>query len=296
MGEGDRAGTSVAGGVGMTLPQTRYAASSDGVSIAYWTMGSGSPLVVMPALPWSHIQLELETPSVANFYGTLASTRMLVRYDNRGSGLSQLDVRDFSLDAMVLDLEAVVGHLGLDQFALAGFIHAGPPAIAYAARHPERVTHLVLWCSYARASDYVASPQIQATRDLRTRDWKLYTETLAHLTVGWEEGDHAHEYASLLRECVTPENADTVYEAASSFDVTAILQQITAPTLVFHRREIVWLDADIARSLAAGIPDARLVIVEGSSAMPYLDDLDATAAILDEFLSGADDRSAAELP
>jgi Predicted hydrolases or acyltransferases (alpha/beta hydrolase superfamily) len=269
----------------MTLPQTRYATTSDGVSLAYWTMGDGDPYVVMPALPWSHIELEFETPGVEGFYRALATERMLVRYDNRGSGLSQRDVTDVSLDAMVRDLETVVDHLGLEKFALAGFIHAGPPSIAYAARHPERVSHLVLWCTYARASDYVASQQVQATRDLRSRDWTLYTETLAHVTVGWEAGEHAHRYAAILRECVTREQADAIYEATTSFDVMDDLASVKAPTLVFHRRDLAWLDADIARSLAAGIPDARLIIVEGTSAMPYLDNFDTTNAILDEFLS-----------
>jgi pimeloyl-ACP methyl ester carboxylesterase len=272
-------------------PRIQYAKTQDGVSIAFWTLGRGQPFVVMPALPWSHIQLECETPEVERFYKSLARRRMLVRYDNRGSGLSERDVSDLSLDAMVLDLEAVVNHLGLERFALAGFIHAGPVAIAYAARHPERLSHLVLWCAYARASDYLGAPQVEATRALRATDWALYTETLAHVVVGWETGEHAHRYASLLRECVTPHGAQAAHEATSTFDVATLLGQLKPPTLVFHRRGIDWLDIEIARDLAAEIPDARLAIVDGTSAMPYLDDVETTINAVDEFLSEGHEES-----
>src|SRR4030067_709391 len=97
--------------------------------------------------------------------------RMLVRYDGRGSGLSDREVSDYSLEAWLLDLEAVVERLGLERFALWGSGLAGPTAIAYAARYPERVSHLLLWCSYVRGSDFWRSPRNQAFRAIRETDW-----------------------------------------------------------------------------------------------------------------------------
>ena len=134
-------------------PRIQYAQAADGVSIAFCTAGEGQPLVWLNALPFSHIQLEWQLPDISTWYERLAQRRKFVRYDYRGSGLSDRDVTDYSLDAHVLDLEAVVDRLGLEPFNLFAIFHAGPVAIAYAARHPERVSHLVLWCSWARGSD-----------------------------------------------------------------------------------------------------------------------------------------------
>ncbi|MCH7578020.1 MAG: alpha/beta fold hydrolase [Chloroflexi bacterium] len=105
------------------------------------------------------MQLEWQYPEFRRWFERLARERRVVRYESRGHGLSDRDVVDRSLDAYVLDLEAVVDSLGLERFTLMGVAHMGPVAIAYAVHHPERVSHLILWSSFARASDYVASRQ-----------------------------------------------------------------------------------------------------------------------------------------
>ncbi len=122
----------------------QYAQTKDGVSIAFSTLGSGMPLVMTPGLLWAHLQMGWENPYWRSFDERLAEKRKLIGYNHRGSGLSERKVTNFSLDIFVSDLEAVVDHLGLDRFALIGFLLSGPVAIAYAARHPERVSHLVL--------------------------------------------------------------------------------------------------------------------------------------------------------
>ena len=149
-------------------PSIQYAQTNDGVNIAFWTLGEGEPLVHMPILI-SNIELEWQIPECRRWYERLARGRKLIRYDFRGSGLSQRNVPNlttFALEAQVLDLEAVVDRLGLEKFVLCGFMHSGPPAIAYAARHPERVSRLILWCTYARATDWSQVPQTQAVRSL----------------------------------------------------------------------------------------------------------------------------------
>src|SRR4030067_242589 len=109
-------------------PRIQYAKTTDGVSIAFWTLGEGMPLVHM-SVAFSHTQMEWQIAEYRRWYERLANKRMLVLYDYRGFGLSERNVTDFSLDAQVLDMEAVVDRLGLEKFALLGLMHSGPVAI-----------------------------------------------------------------------------------------------------------------------------------------------------------------------
>jgi len=210
----------------------------------------------------------------------------------RGHGLSDRDVADFSLDAHVTDLEAVVDRLGLERFALLAVFHSGPVAIAYAARCPERVSHLLLWFAYTRSSDVSLTPQVETIRALVDSDWELYTETAAHAIVGWSEGEAAHRFASFQRESVTREVFRAAIGAAREFDVAALLPQVTSPTLVLHRRQYPQLNVDVARGLASRIPDARLAVLEGASIMPWVGDMEAVFTAVDEFLSEGEEPTA----
>ena len=273
-------------------PRIQYAQTADGVSIAFCVMGEGMPLVMMPNVPWSHVQLEWRVPGWRRWHEGLAQKRMLVRYDCRGSGLSDRDVTDFSLDAYLLDLRAVVDRLGLQRFALVGPINAGPVAIAYAARHPERVSHLLLWCSWARTRD-TASPQLRGWRRLLDVDWETYTQTVAHALMGWSVGEPAHRYAALIRESITWEAARAAVGANREFDVTALLPQVDSPTLVLHRRQVPLPDVDVARGLASRIPHARLALLEGTAGWPGLGDMGAVLAAIDEFLGEGEEAAVA---
>lgn len=274
-------------------PRIRYATTADGVSIAFWTLGEGSPLVYMAGGPWSHIEL-WDIPECRRWYERLAKKRMLVRYDVRGTGFSERDVSDHSLDALVLDVEAVVNRLGLDGFDIFGAADAGPVAVAYADRHPERVSRLILWCSWARRSD-IDSPRIRAWLGLMDQDWELMTDTCAHLALGWSAGEVGRYAARRLRESVTPEAAKAALAARSEFDVTNLLPKLKVPTLVLHRGGIPWLPVDIARELASRIPDARLSVVEGESTAPYLGDTEAAASAIDAFLGDGEEGRTARL-
>ena len=268
-------------------PRIQYAKTKDGVSIAFWTLGEGMPLVVMPNVPFGHAQLEWQIPEYRDWFEQLAQKRLLVRYDGRGFGLSDWDVTDHSLDARVLDVEAVAARLGLERFALFAPLHSGPPGIAYAARHPEQVSHLVLWCAYARPPDYARSPQVQTLRLLIAQDWKLYTETVAHAVLGWSAGEPARQMAALMQECVTPEAAQAALGATVDFDAAPLLEHVKSPTLVMHRRQYPLMDVEVARRLASHIPNARLALLEGASLAPFLGDTEAVLAAIDEFLGPA---------
>jgi class 3 adenylate cyclase len=240
--------------------------------------------------------MEHRDPRWRRWYERLAEKRKLVRYDMRGSGLSERDVTDYSLDALMLDLEAVADRLGSERFALFGLAYAGPVAIAYAARHPERVSRLVLWCSWARASD-TASPQLRALGRLIDADWDLYTQTATHTILGWSKGEQARRQAAIMRESITQEALQQVLKAHRAFDVTSLLSQITSPTLVLHRRQIPWLDINVARGLASGIANAHLALLEGESVAPFFGDTEAAANAIDEFLGEGEEAEATpELP
>jgi pimeloyl-ACP methyl ester carboxylesterase/DNA-binding CsgD family transcriptional regulator len=263
-------------------PRIRYAITVDGVSIAFWTLGKGEPLVYIAGGPWGHVEL-WDILECRQWYERLAQERMLVRYDIRGTGYSERDVSDHSLDALVADVETVVDRLGLDRFDMFGAFDAGPVAIAYAARHPEQVSQLILWCSWARSSD-IRSPRIKAWLGLIDQDWELMTDTCAHLALGWPAGEVGRHAAQRLRESVSPEAARAALEAMGTFDVTELLPNLKVPTLVLHRSDIPWLPISIARELASCIPDARLSILEGESTAPYLGDTEEAASAIDEFL------------
>ncbi len=277
----------------MREPRIQYAQNVNGMSIAYWTLGEGLPLVYTPTTAFSHIQLEWQWPDYRRWYECLAEKRKLVRFDCRGTGLSERNVEDFSLEAHLLDLEAVVDDLGLESFALFGGFTMGPVLIAYAARHPERISHLFLWCSWSRASDVYRSVQGQSFVALRDKDWKIYTETVAHVLLGWTAGKQARQFASFMRECNTQEGAQASLAAAIEFDVTDLLSEVKAPTLVLYRRQVPIPDVSFARALTFGIAQAHLVVMEGTSVAPYFGDTMRVVKAIDEFLGGGDEVEAA---
>jgi class 3 adenylate cyclase len=265
-------------------PRIQYAKTSDAVNIAFCALGQGEPLVVTPGNTLSHIQLEWQVPECRAWYERLAEKRLVVRYDARGSGLSDRDACDFSVDAQVRDLEAVVNRLHAGRIALLASIDLGPAAIAYAACNPERVSALILWCTYASGADLEIAPETQAWIGLMDTEWQLGTESWAANMVGWSDSDLARRLAAVSRESCSPETLVAYWRASLGFDVDELLPQVQAPTLILHRREIRWLTVDSARRLASRIPNARLTILEGAASMPFVGDCEAVATAVEAFL------------
>lgn len=270
-------------------PRIQYATTADGASIACWRIGEGPVLVnPPPALPWSHIELEWQIPEWRHWYEHLIETMSVVRYDNRGSGLSSRELTNYSFETHLLDLEAVVNRLGLERFALFGLFFNSPIAIAYAARHPERVSKLVLWCPVADATNSTSrSPeQEEALERLLEVDYELFTETMAHTAFGWAQGDIAHRIAEYMRRSLPHEQARACWKANSDINVTPQLSQLPQPTLVIHRRDFKLIDLEASKRIAATIPNARLKILEGDSLSPYTGDMAEAVAVITEFLQG----------
>jgi len=279
-------------------PRIQYAQTKDGVSIAYYTVGEGTPpLVHMPTIPMSHLEVEWQNPAYRRWYEGLARARQLVRYDGRGTGLSDRELSGYSAEGHILDLEAVVDRLAVEKFALLAFLHAGPIAVDYAARHPDRVSHLLLWCTYARGSDYSGLPEVQTLRQLIGVNWETYTEATADVTLGRPRGDEGRWMAAYMRDSVRPEAARAALGVTNEVDVSALLPEVKMPTLVLHRRQFRLGGIGLARELASKIPDARLVVLEGASVAPYMDDTERAVTAIDEFLGeGEEADTKAELP
>jgi class 3 adenylate cyclase len=170
----------------------------------------------------------------------------------------------------------------------------GPIAIAYASRHPERVFKLALWCSPARSGD-VANPQGEALKALRETDWPLFTETVAHAMVaGWGSSDEARTFAALMRESIEPDVVRHSDLVEWRHDLAGDLAGIQCPTLVVHRRESLLPDISAARYIAARVPNAELVVLEGGALLPWIGDMDAVVCSIDRFLGI--EPAAAETP
>jgi class 3 adenylate cyclase/pimeloyl-ACP methyl ester carboxylesterase len=244
----------------MAEPRIQYAQTTDGVSVAYFEAGQGAPFVSLNDIPFSHIQLEaLYMPGSHDFLG---GARKLIRLDLRGMGMSDRDVDRFTLDAWVSDIEAVVGRLGLDQFALGGTGYSGVIAIAYATRHPEKISRLVLVNAVARPADAFATPQTQSLGQMLVNDWEMFSENVGALAFGWGK-EEARRYGEFIRASATQTAARRVYGALAQIDVADLLPSIAAPTLVIHHSAIKYAPLELARRMVSRIPDARLVVMEG---------------------------------
>ncbi|OGO51141.1 MAG: hypothetical protein A2148_07270 [Chloroflexi bacterium RBG_16_68_14] len=240
-------------------PRIQYAKTSDGVSIAVATLGEGPPLVMVLPHFLSHVQLEWEIWPY--FFQPLARKFRVVRYNPRGSGLSDREASDFSMDAMMRDIEAAIARVGLDTFALTGHGVSAPIAVTYAAARPDRVSRLIL-VDVVQSSDLTQSPTWQADRVLRNEDWVFYTDTFVRVLWGIDDPGFAHRMAEFMRACVEPEALRALFAAMEEWDISALLPRIKAPTLVVQNRENRYAPAQNTSWLAAQIPNARFVVVD----------------------------------
>jgi class 3 adenylate cyclase len=203
--------------------------------------------------------------------------------------------QEFSPENHFRDIEAVADRMGLDRFALYAYLHMGPNAIAYAASHPDRVSHLALFCTYARGQDYARSPQGRAISALIDADWQTYTEMAAHIMSRWAPGDTGPRYASLIPQAATREVTLKFMRSAERQDVTELLPEVRCPALVMHRAGLLWPPLDVARELVTRMPNARLAPLSGNTAALHLEDTASTTRLIHAFLQ-EDQVSAPTLP
>ncbi len=243
--------------------QIRFCRSSGGVRLAYTAHGSGPPLVVVSC--WlSHLQHDWQSPVWRHFLDDLGAITTLVRYDERGFGLSDWTVTDFSLDARTADLETVIADLGLDRFSLLGMSGGSPVAMRYAAEHPDRVDRLILYGGGACNACRVAPEEKElAFRALIRAGWAqpdpLFRRVFTNIYIPGATDEQMAWFDELQRMSTSAENAVLARIARQQIDVRPALPRITAPTLVLHALEDRAVTFDEGVEIAALVPNARLV-------------------------------------
>jgi pimeloyl-ACP methyl ester carboxylesterase/DNA-binding CsgD family transcriptional regulator len=266
-----------------TVPPINYARSTDGVSLAFTVAGDGPALVFVPWVPFSNLRMEWQNTLLRDVFEQLARRLTVIHYDGRGTGHSQRDVTDLSLDAMVADLEAVVDQVGAAEVSLLGQYNSCPHAIAYAARHPERVKRVALFGGSGRGWSAMSATQTQALLSLIEQDWDVFADTAAHQWLGWSAGEAGRAMADGIRGSVTPQVARATLRAASGTDVTELLPSVVAPTLVLHRRDMPQIPVDLSRSLAKDLPRGRLVVLDGTQPSLFMEHPGMVVSMLTDF-------------
>jgi Predicted hydrolases or acyltransferases (alpha/beta hydrolase superfamily) len=215
-------------------PQIQCVKTSDGVTIAYFVIGSGAPLVLMD-LPVSNLLAEWRHPGFRESYQTIARTYTVVRYNPRGFGLSERECHDFSLPAMIRDLEAVVDRLELPPFGvIAQRAITSPLAFAYAAAYPDRLTHLAVIGAVLRVPELFMR-QINSVMQVPGADWEFVSENIERFSRGWDDNESSAELAALLRESIDYHAFHEFWRDLSTWDASECLPRITTPTLLIHR-------------------------------------------------------------
>jgi pimeloyl-ACP methyl ester carboxylesterase/DNA-binding CsgD family transcriptional regulator len=274
----------------MAIPQElRFCIGADGTRIAYARTGRGTPIV--KAANWlTHIELDLLSKPWQPWIEEVSRIGQLVRYDERGCGLSDHEVADVSLEAHVADLAAVVDAAGLERFALIGVSQGGALAVSYAARYPERVSHLVLVGAFAQGV---------LKRDVPESVKETARLTVQLIRLGWDQANPAfnqlfttqmmpdappevaRRFNEMQRLSTSPEQAARLIAASAEFDACAALPLIRCPTLVFHARADARVPFEEGRKLASSIAGARFVPLDSRNHV-LLDDEPAWAVFARE--------------
>jgi len=250
-----------------TEQNIRFCTSPDGVSVAYATIGSGPPLV--KAANWlNHLEFDFNSPVWQHWIRELSRNHTFVRYDQRGCGLSDWDVKDFSLDAWVSDLETVVDALGLERFPLIGISQGSCIAVAYTVRHPERVSHLILYGGYARGILHrgLSDQQIEERKamiQLAKVGWgqehSAFRQVFTSLFIPEGTPEEMNWFNELQRVSTSPEIAARLMQGFDNLNATDLATKVTVPTLVLHGKNDLRVPFTEGRLLASLIPDARFV-------------------------------------
>jgi class 3 adenylate cyclase len=247
-----------------------FATTSDGVRIAYTEIGAGPPLLLVRG--WiTHLERMWAEPSFRQFFEALSKRFRVVRFDARGNGLSQREVPPPELDDLVLDVEAVVDALGLEPCLLWGSCFGGPIAIAYAARHPERVSHLVLEGTYPTWQDQRTHQQRRAAGDLMRMlqsSPPMATTAISYVTDP-APGTRHEDRARRILDSIDPDYLSYLYVLAGRVDVRREAAELALPTLVMHARDSQVYPSQGAQLLAAAIRGARYVELAGAQHNPW---------------------------
>jgi DNA-binding CsgD family transcriptional regulator/pimeloyl-ACP methyl ester carboxylesterase len=218
----------------------------------------------------------------------IVSDELSVEYDACGSGQSDGTELDLSPAAQLRDLEAVIDAVSSGPVVLVASVHSGPAAIAYAVRHPKRLSALILWGTYSSGAIFFSDDRVRSVRGLLEQDWNLFTETLAVQLLGWEHPAVVPVLAALLASNTSAADASRELQILAADDSTSLLPEVNVPTLVLGRLG-PFLTPDIPRTVAKGIPGARLAYAHGSAFSPLLGESSEVREAIDRFLKEVPD-------
>jgi len=231
--------------------------------IAYSKFGRGQPLVC-PA-PWvTSLSYIFEDTFAKQFWERLAQDVTVITYDKHGCGQSDRDRKDFTIEAELLDLETVLNHVGLKEFNLLGSSMASPVSIEYTARHPKRVTRLILYGAYANGKHLAKEEVRSALISLVKASWGLGSKAIADIFYPEANKEELQSLAKFQRDSASAEEAGNLLELAFSLDVTELLHTISTPTLILHRDGDKVVTIDNGRQLAGEIPNAQFKVLRGA--------------------------------
>jgi pimeloyl-ACP methyl ester carboxylesterase len=246
-----------------------FCRTPDGVSLAIGSSGEG-PVLVKTANWLNHLEFDWQSPIWSPFFSRLSERSRLIRYDARGCGLSDRDVPDISFEGFVSDLETVVETMAIDRFSLLGISQGAAAAIAYAVKHPARVSRLILCGGYAtgrnRSGDSGASDQAQALLALMRQGWgnesSAFMKAFSSIYLPAGTPEQIKWFADLQKMSTSGEVAAHLRKACDDIDVSDLLPRVIVPTLVLHARDDAVAPYSQGRAMAAAIPNARFVTLE----------------------------------
>ncbi len=270
----------------VSAPPLQYARTTDGVNIAFFSVGDGRPIVFASNIFGDAHLYGLEWPHVRSITDKLCALGWrVVRHDHRGMGSSDRCVEDLSLEARVSDVESVVRTAGLPRFALVGTSLGAATAIAYAARHPAMVSQLVLLSPFVSGAELYALPALRVATAARAnddREWGVSAHVLGSVSTSFGDQGLGRQIADAIQQGTSSSGLEAYQEASKAIALAGVLPRVRVPTLVIHEPAFPFGSFDQCRQVAAGIPGARLVIVGGRSIAGTSHD--GHVAVIDRFL------------
>ncbi|MFN0093643.1 MAG: alpha/beta fold hydrolase [Dehalococcoidia bacterium] len=243
-------------------PRIEYATTRDGFAIAMATVGSGPVLVSIPSPPDNHVGLEWADERRRPALAAIASHRTLVRFDGRGTGLSDREIDSYSIEDRLLDLDAVVTRTGAPSVSMVTGGFGAQLAIAYAARNPERVNALVAVNPFLAGREFMPPDQLPMWRGMLTSNFRFFSDAVGAETFGWGH-ERAREYGDFLRQAVGHRNALLIYDAMVATDVTDDAAQVRCQVLLLQVKDTAIGSAESARRAARRIAGARIGFLGG---------------------------------